>query len=75
MGDQLDKRKFFRGLYQEVLSRPPDAMGLLNNFSGVSAVLSDGEPAGIAGRFAKSQEYKRLVVKEFFGNLLLVISG
>ncbi|MFT0179097.1 hypothetical protein ACMSIO_01390 [Pseudomonas benzopyrenica] len=75
VGDQLDKRKFFGGLYQDVLSKPPGAMGLFNNLVGVSAVPSEGESAAIAGRFAKSQEYKRLAAEEFFGKLLLVISG
>ncbi|MBH3331641.1 hypothetical protein I5L56_18600 [Pseudomonas oryzihabitans] len=74
MAGQFDRIKFLEGLYQEILSRPADAAGLFNNMSGVSEMPDEKELANLAGGFAKSREYKRLVIEEFFSEKLLSIS-
>lgn len=75
MVDHFDRVKFLEGLYHEILSRPADAMGLLNNLSGISAMPDEKELAGLAGGFAKSQEYRRLVIEEFFSEKLIPIAA
>lgn len=73
MVDHFDKVRFLENLYQEVLGRSADTAGLRNNLSGMSPMPGERELASLAGGFARSQEYRKLVIEEFFLEKLLLI--